>query len=130
MVEKRAFSLYDIEQFLKEAGAERVNEKAVISLEKELRDTANELIQEASMYANYAGRKKMIKASDIELLSRTSGHAAGRARLGYPPRGKRRQPRMARGRGNARVSIVDNMPLVTEPVQQPAQRRAHANNII
>ena len=64
----RGFSLYDIEQYLKEAGAERVNEKAVISLEKELEDTVNELVEEAIVYANYAGRKKLIKSSDIALV--------------------------------------------------------------
>ena len=65
----REFSLYDIEQFLREAGAEKVNERAVISLEKELEDTVKELLAEASVYANYAGRKS-IKRSDIVLLHR------------------------------------------------------------
>jgi histone H3/H4 len=67
---KRAFSLYDVEQFLREAGAERINEKAVISLEKELQDTVNEIVNEASIYANYAGRKKLINVSDIELANK------------------------------------------------------------
>jgi len=66
----REFSLYDIEEFLKEAGAERINEKAVVSLEKELEDTVKELIDEVTVYANYAGRKKLIKKDDIELVSR------------------------------------------------------------
>lgn len=69
MGNKRVFSLYDIEQFLRDAGAERVNEKAVISLERELQDTVNELVDEASVYANYAGRKKVINASDVQLAS-------------------------------------------------------------
>jgi len=66
----REFSLYDIEEFLKEAGAERINEKAVVSLEKELEDTVKELIDEVTVYANYAGRKKLIKKDDIKLVSR------------------------------------------------------------
>ncbi len=68
----REFSLYDIEQFLREAGAEKVNERAVISLEKELEDTVKELVAEASVYANYAGRKRLIKRSDIVMLHRNS----------------------------------------------------------
>lgn len=59
--------MYDVEQFLREAGAEKINEKAVISLERELEDTVNQLVEEASVYANYAGRKKVINLSDIDL---------------------------------------------------------------
>lgn len=69
MVAKRAFSLYDVEQFLKEAGAEKINEKAILSLEMELQDTVKELVNEAAMYANYAGRKRMIKLSDIDMVN-------------------------------------------------------------
>lgn len=68
MVKRRGFSLYDIEEYLKEAGAERVNEKAVVSLERELQETVNELVEEAAVYANYAGRKRLIKRSDIRLV--------------------------------------------------------------
>jgi hypothetical protein len=66
----REFSLYDIEEFLKEAGAERINEKAVINLEKELENTVKELINEAHLYANYAGRSKLIKEEDVKLVSK------------------------------------------------------------
>lgn len=69
MNNKRVFSLYDIEQFLKDAGAERVKEKAVVSLAQELEDTVKELVDDAQVYANYAGRTKLIKSSDIELAS-------------------------------------------------------------
>jgi histone H3/H4 len=65
---RRGFSLYDIEQFLKEAGCERINEGAVVTLEKEMEDTVKELVEEAEIYANYAGRRKLIKRSDIELV--------------------------------------------------------------
>ena len=73
LVKRRGFSLYDIEEYLKEAGAERVNEKAVMSLERELQDTVNELVEEASVYANYAGRKRLIKSADIVLATKESG---------------------------------------------------------
>ncbi|MCW6160053.1 MAG: hypothetical protein LVQ95_03135 [Candidatus Micrarchaeales archaeon] len=66
-MKNRAFSLYDIEEFIREAGAEKVNERAVVSLEQELEDTVKELVDEAKVYANYAGRKSIITDSDIEL---------------------------------------------------------------
>ncbi len=65
----RAFSLYDIEQFLRDAGAEKVSEKAVLSLEEELANTVKELVGEAQVYANYAGRSTLIKKSDIKLAN-------------------------------------------------------------
>ena len=68
MGRKRIFSLYDMEQFIRDAGAERVNEKAVLSFEQELESTLNELLSEAEKYANYAGRRRLIKGSDIRLL--------------------------------------------------------------
>ncbi|MGC8572054.1 MAG: histone-like protein [Candidatus Micrarchaeia archaeon] len=70
MSKNRDFSLYDIEEFLKAAGAERINEKAVIDLEKELEHTVKELIDEAYVYANYAGRKKLIKEEDVKLVNK------------------------------------------------------------
>lgn len=77
-MKNRKFSLYDIEQFLREAGAERVNEKAVMSLEQEMEDTVKELISEASLYANYAGRARLIKSSDIVLLHKNGMPSQGR----------------------------------------------------
>ncbi len=65
---KNSFSFYDIEQFLREAGAQKINEGAVDIFEKELEETVNELIDKAKIYANYAGRKKLIKESDIALI--------------------------------------------------------------
>ena len=56
-----------MEQFLKDAGADRIHEKAVVSLEKELNDTVKQLVEDAQVYANYAGRKRIIKRSDIAL---------------------------------------------------------------
>jgi histone H3/H4 len=62
-----------MEQFLRDAGAERVNEKAVVSLEKELNDTVKQLVEDAQVYANYAGRKRVIKRSDIALAGAKGG---------------------------------------------------------
>ncbi len=73
LVKQRGFSLYDVEQFLKEAGAEKINENAVISLEQELEQTVKELVDEASFYANYAGRKAVIKRSDLALIQTKGG---------------------------------------------------------
>lgn len=78
MGKNRAFSLYDIEQFLKEAGAERINERAVVSLEEELESTVKELVDEAQVYANYAGRTRLIKSSDIRLVSEIGRAAPGK----------------------------------------------------
>lgn len=64
---EKAFSLYDIEEFLREAGAEKINDGAVISLEQALENTVIELIQGAKVYANYAGREEKITESDIAL---------------------------------------------------------------
>ncbi len=65
----REFSLYDIEQFLREAGAERVTEDAVLNLERELAKLANKVTDRAVKYAAHAGRKKLIRKEDI-LLAR------------------------------------------------------------
>ena len=69
MIKQRGFSLYDVEAFLKDAGAEMINENAVTSLEKEMEDTIKELVSEASVYANYAGRSKLIRASDMDFIA-------------------------------------------------------------
>jgi histone H3/H4 len=71
------FSLYDIEQFLRDAGAEKVTEKAAISLERELQDTVTGLISEATFYTNYAGRKRLINQSDLALAHNTASAKRG-----------------------------------------------------
>lgn len=63
----RRFSLYDIEQFMREAGAERVTEDAVAGLEKEIEKLAETIANKAIRYAEHAGRKKLIRTSDILL---------------------------------------------------------------
>jgi histone H3/H4 len=104
--------MYDIEQFLKEAGAEKINEKAVISLERELQDTVNELVYEASIYANYAGRRKVIKVSDIELAKRSKGTKGG---IRYARRtiNSKRQNSQGRSRIEApKLMLINNVPVV------------------
>ncbi len=63
----RKFSLYDIEQFIREAGAERITEDAVTGLEKEIEKLAEQITNKAMRYAEHAGRKKLIRTSDVLL---------------------------------------------------------------
>ena len=65
---ERKFSLYDIEQFMRDAGAEKITEEAVVDLEREISKLAEKLTDEAIGYARHAGRRKLIKRSDILLL--------------------------------------------------------------
>jgi histone H3/H4 len=108
LVKKRAFSLYDVEQFLREAGAERINEKAVISLEKELQDTVNEIVHEASIYANYAGRRKLINVSDIELANK------GRLPNRYTTYRRQKAKRKIRARRMEapKLMLINNVPVI------------------
>ena len=61
--------MYDVEQFIREAGAEKVNERAVVCLERELKETADHLVELAAVYANHAGRTAVIKRSDVVLAN-------------------------------------------------------------
>lgn len=90
-MKNRAFSLYDIEEFIKEAGAEKINERAVVSLEQELENTVKELVDEAKVYANYAGRKSIITDSDIELAG--GAKKSGKTHIVMKIRAKRRSAR-------------------------------------
>jgi histone H3/H4 len=66
----RRFSLYEMEQFLREAGAEKVTEDAVLNLEMELEKLADKLTKKAKRYAEHAGRRKLIKREDIMLVKK------------------------------------------------------------
>ena len=99
---KREFSLYDIEQFLREAGAERVNEKAVISLEKELEDTVKELVANASVYASYAGRKRIINNSDVD-LALNRGSVGDRSHVRLRAHAMARKPRRLHSQHSIRM---------------------------
>jgi len=63
----RAFSLYDMEEFFKEAGAERVTEDAVLNLERELEKLTQSVANKALRYAAHAGRRKLINKNDVML---------------------------------------------------------------
>ena len=73
MTRQKGFSSYDIIEFFKEVGAERVNERAVESLKRELEETVEELVHDARFYANYAGRKKLIRNSDVKMATSSPG---------------------------------------------------------
>ncbi len=87
MAKQKAFSYYDIEEFLKEAGAERVNEKAVMSFEAELENYMKELASEAKIFANHAGRSRKITNSDIKLAGMC------KVRHAYVPSKKQSKPK-------------------------------------
>jgi histone H3/H4 len=67
---ERGFSLYDIEQFIREAGAERVTEDAVVDLELELERLTEKIADRALKYAKHAGRNKLIRGSDVLLVKK------------------------------------------------------------
>lgn len=67
----RAFSLYDVEQFIREAGAERISEDAVVDLERELEKLTEVMTKKVQMYAQHAGRRSLIRKADVNLLRRT-----------------------------------------------------------
>lgn len=68
----RKFSLYDIEPFIKEAGAERVTEDAVLELEIEIEKLAEKLANRAMRYAEHAGRRKLIRTEDVILTKKVA----------------------------------------------------------
>ncbi len=71
---ERAFSLYDVEQFIREAGAEKVTEDAVLDLEHRLEKLTEVLANRAIRYAAHAGRKRLIKKSDVFLAGYGVNH--------------------------------------------------------
>ncbi len=102
-MKQRGFSLYDIEEFLRDAGAEKINESAVTCLERELEDTIKELVGEARVYANYAGRRAMIKRSDMDLVG---GRKRGGSTVMYSAL-KARRPRRKIARRPVQRPTVD-----------------------
>ncbi len=70
----RAFSLYDVEQFIREAGAERVGEDAVVDLERELEKLTEVMTKKLRLYAEHAGRSKVIRKDDVLLLRRSRAY--------------------------------------------------------
>ena len=75
MVARRRFSLYEIEQFIREAGAEKVTEDAVLDLEREMERLFDTITKKAITYAVHAGRTKLIKEDDIILAENIDEYA-------------------------------------------------------
>ena len=88
---QKEFSLYEIEQFIREAGAEKVTEDAVRDLEREIEKLADTLTKQAMTYAGHAGRKKLIKTADV-MLTKEPDFADYRnpANLSHSPRATNR----------------------------------------
>jgi len=63
---KRLIPLAAMEQIMKQAGAERVSDKAKATLKEELEEYAKKIAKDAVTYALHAGRKT-IKSGDIKL---------------------------------------------------------------
>ena len=66
---KTAFSLFDMDSFLRSAGADRVDEAASKKLDEVLEDSANDVLFRARILARHAGRKKITR-SDVLLAAK------------------------------------------------------------
>jgi histone H3/H4 len=72
---ERAYSLYDVEQFIREAGAERVTEEAVVNLERELEKLTESIANRAIKYAAHAGRRRLVNKKDVLLAKSGTAYA-------------------------------------------------------
>ncbi len=66
---KRLIPLAAMEQIMKQAGAERVSDKAKAAMKELLEEYAKTLAQDSVKFALHAGRKT-IKAGDIKLAAK------------------------------------------------------------
>jgi len=66
---KKLLPLAAMEKILKQAGAERVSDKAKAALKDVIEEKAEEIASSAIKYAHHAGRKT-VKAGDIKLASK------------------------------------------------------------
>ena len=69
MASKKLLPLAAMEKILKQAGAERVSEKAKTALKSIVEEKAEEIAAQAVKFAIHAGRKT-IKSGDIKLASK------------------------------------------------------------
>jgi len=66
---KRILPLAAMEKILKNAGAERVSDKAKAALKDVIEEIAEEIAASAVKFANHAGRKT-VKSGDIKLAAK------------------------------------------------------------
>ena len=71
MAKKRLLPLAAMEKLLKQAGAERVSEKAKDALKNALEEIAEKIAENSIELANHAGRKT-VKARDIKLAAKNN----------------------------------------------------------
>ncbi len=69
MASKRLLPLAAMEKILKQAGAERVSDKAKAALKSIIEEEAEQLAVQAVKFAAHAGRKT-VKAGDIRLAAK------------------------------------------------------------
>jgi len=69
MATQKILPLAAMEKIMRQAGAERVSDKAKAALKAVLEDIGEEVAEQAVKFAMHAGRKT-VKASDIKLASK------------------------------------------------------------
>ncbi len=69
MTTKKLLPLAAMEKIMKNAGAERVSDKAKEVLKNVIEDIADEIAQHAVKLAHHAGRKT-VKAGDVKLAAK------------------------------------------------------------
>ena len=68
-VGKRVFSMFEMDDFLRDAGAQRVDESAAAKLGELLEDNGKLVLLRAQRLARHAGRRRVLR-KDIELAAR------------------------------------------------------------
>ena len=74
---RKVFSLFELDDFLRMAGAQRVDERASAKLGELLEDNGMALLHRAKLLARHAGRRQLRK-SDVMLAARMLGQASAR----------------------------------------------------
>ena len=69
MVSKKLLPLAAMEKILKQAGADRVSDKAKSALKQVIEEAAEQIAEQSVKFAVHAGRKT-VKAGDIKLAAR------------------------------------------------------------
>lgn len=72
-MDRRVFSLFDLDAFLRNAGAQRVDERASAKLGELLEDNGLVLLHKARLFARHAGRREILREDVLlaaEMLSR------------------------------------------------------------